>query len=115
MFGEMGDIESFFSLPSNQRFNLTHQPISTTDINSASPLHSYTCVFRWFNLLIYHLNSGKYQWSPTSVHIKESMVFVRALIQDKTGLKVDQPDLKGGTSTTGNVARKAFSDELNVC
>ena len=111
MFGEMGVIEPFFSLPSNQSFNLTHQPISTIDTNSASPPHSYTCVFRWFNLLIYHLNSGKYQWSPTSVHIKESMVFVRALIQDQTGLKVDQPDPKGGTSSTGNVARKAFSDE----
>ena len=30
---------------------------------------------------------------------------------DQTGLKVDQPDPKGGTSSTGNVARKAFSDE----
>ena len=56
MFGEMEDIESFFLLASNQRFNLTHQPISPIDINSASPLHSYTCVFRWFNFLICHQN-----------------------------------------------------------
>ena len=111
MFGEMEDIESFFTLPSNERFNLTHQPISTIDINSASPLHSYTCVFRWYNLVIYHLSSKTTEWSPTSARIKSSMRFVRAIIQEQTGLKVDQPDSRGGTSSTGNVARKAFSDK----
>ena len=70
---------------------------STHFNNSALPLHSYTCVFRWFKLLIYRLNSGNYQWSPTSVRIKESMVFVRGLIHDQAGIKVDQPDPKGGT------------------
>ena len=49
MFGELEDIESFFSLPSNKRVNLTHVPVSTIIITPASPLHSYTCVFRWFN------------------------------------------------------------------
>ena len=54
MFGEIENVESFFALPLDQRFNITHQPISTIDIYSASPLHSYTCVFWWFNLFIYH-------------------------------------------------------------
>ena len=49
MFGELEDIESFFSLPSNKRVNLTHEPVSTINITPASPLHYYTCVFRWFN------------------------------------------------------------------
>ena len=66
--------------------------------------------FRWFNLLVYHLNSGKYKWSPTSPTIMQSMVFVRSLIQEQTGLKVDQPDTSGGTTSTGRVARKAFSN-----
>ncbi|KAI6648319.1 hypothetical protein LOD99_12128 [Oopsacas minuta] len=35
------DEEVFLSLPTNQRFNLTHKPISEKDIISASPLHAY--------------------------------------------------------------------------
>ncbi|KAI6649991.1 hypothetical protein LOD99_6355 [Oopsacas minuta] len=44
LFGELEDVDVFFSLPTNQRFNLTHQPLSTIDILPASPLHSYTCI-----------------------------------------------------------------------
>ena len=55
MFGELEDSEKFFSLPSNERVNLTHYPVFTINITPASPLHSYTCIFRWFNLLVYHL------------------------------------------------------------
>ena len=111
MFGELEDIESFFSLPSNKRVNLTHEPVSTINITPASPLHSYTCVFRWFNLLIYHLNSGKLKWAPTSPTIHQSMIFVRNVVQERTGLKIDQPDPSGGTTSTGSVARRAFSTE----
>ena len=67
--------------------------------------------FKWFNLLVYHLNCGKYKWSPTSSTIKQSMISVRSLIQEKTRLKVDQPDILGGTISTGSVARRAFSNE----
>ena len=42
LFGELEDIESFFALPSNERYNLTHLPISTVNIIAASPLHPYT-------------------------------------------------------------------------
>ena len=76
LFGEIEDNDSFFSLPSNQRCNLTYEPISTINILPASPLHSYTCIFRWFTLLVYHLNCGKLTWSPTSNAVKNSMVFV---------------------------------------
>ena len=44
MFGELEDRESFFSLPSNDRVNLTHLPVSTINITPASPLHSCTCI-----------------------------------------------------------------------
>ena len=40
------DTDEFFFLPSQQRFGLTHKPISEIDIIPASPLHTYTCVFR---------------------------------------------------------------------
>ena len=33
------------------------------------------------------------------------------LLEDKTGLRIDQPDSSGGTTSTGNVAKKAFSDD----
>ena len=32
-------------------------------------------------------------------------------MQEKTGLKVDQPEPSGGTISTGNIARRAFSNE----
>ena len=68
-----GSNESFYKLPSNQRFNLTHEPIYNINIVPASPLHAYTCIFRWFNVLIYHLNVGTLKWSPSSASIKSSM------------------------------------------
>ena len=35
------------------------------------------------------------------------------IVQEKTGLKVDIPDTSGGTTSTGNVARRAFSEDTN--
>ena len=39
------------------------------------------------------------------------MIFIRTLVQEKSGLKVDQPDASGGTTSIGSVARIAFSNE----
>ena len=111
MFGELEDIESFFSLPSNDRFNLTHEPVSTINITPASPLHSYTCIFRWFNLLVYHLNSGKLKWAPTSPAIHQSMHFVRNVVLEMIGLRIDLPDPSGRRTSTGSIARRALSSE----
>ncbi|KAI6658821.1 hypothetical protein LOD99_15166 [Oopsacas minuta] len=111
LFGELEDIDAFFSLPTNQRFNLTHQPLSTMDILPASPVHSYTCIFRWFNLLVCHLNCNKLTWSPSSKEIKDSMMDVRTIVHEVTGLRIDQADPKGGTTSTSGVARRAFSND----
>ena len=35
------------------------------------------------------------------------------IVQEKTGLKIDQPDSSGETTSTEIVARMAFSDESN--
>ena len=45
--------------------------------------------------------------------MQNSMVFVRTLGKEirKTGLKIDQPDPKGGSTSTGGVTRRAFSSE----
>ena len=77
----------------------------------ASPLHTYTCVFRWFMLVVYHLHSGTYEWSPTTTIIQSSMTFVRSLIQENTGMKIDQPSSEGGTSSTGNIARSCYMNK----
>ena len=50
-------------------------------------------------------------YSPTSNAVKISIVFVRILVQEKIGLKIDQPDHKGGTTSTGGVASRDFSSE----
>ena len=48
-------------------------------------------------------------------NIKRSKKFdglcLNSLVQEKTGLKTDQPDPKGGTTSTGGVSRRAFSSE----
>ena len=108
LFGELEDIEEFFALPSKERYNSTHQPISKVDIIAASPLHSHTCILKWFNLLVYHLHIGKLKWSTTTTDIKDSMRNVQKIVQKNTGLKIDQPDTSGGTTSTGNVARRVF-------
>ena len=53
------DREEYLSLPSSDRLGITHEPVWNKNILPASPLQSYTCVFRWYMLLIYHLQSGK--------------------------------------------------------
>ena len=42
------------------------------------------------------------------------MNFVRTLVQEETGLKIDQPEPRGGTTSTGSVARRAFSNDSIV-
>ncbi|KAI6648174.1 hypothetical protein LOD99_11983 [Oopsacas minuta] len=37
------------------------------------------------------------------------MIFVRNLIEGKTGMRIDQLNASGGTSSTGSVVRRAFS------
>ena len=107
------DEEEFLSLPSVQRHGLTHPPLSSIDIIPASPLHTYTCVFHWYMLLIYHIRSGTYTWSPTKIVIVDSMKFTREFLNDKTGLNIDMPSSDGGTTSTGNVARSCFLNKKN--
>ena len=103
--------EEFLKLPSEKRYGLTHLPMSNIDILSASPLHSYLCVFRWFMLLVYHLDAGQRKWSPISPKIHQSINRMRNLLLEKNGLHIDIPSCDGGTSSTGNVARSCFHNE----
>ena len=89
------DKNEYLSLPSSQRLGITHEPVSDKNMLSASPLHSYTCVFRWFMLLVYHLQSGKLVWSPTSNADNASNKFCSDFFFEKTGLRIDQPTSDG--------------------
>ena len=41
------------------------------------------------------------------------MKIIQKIIQEKTELKIDQPDSSGGTTSTENVVRRAFLDDTN--
>ena len=97
-------------MDSDSRFGLTHPQGSDINILPASPLHSYLCVFRWFMLLLYHLDAGVQTWLPTFPIIKASMIRLRKLFLDKTGLQSDLPTCDGGTTSTGSITRKFFMD-----
>ena len=38
---------------------------------------------------------------------------VQKIVQENTGMKIDQTDSSGGKTSTGNVTRRAFSNEYN--
>ena len=107
IFNEV-DEDEFLSLPSKERFGITHKPLSVINILSASPLHGYLRIFGWFMQLVYHLQAGRKKWSPTSPEIRKSMEFVRSFLWEKIGIQIDCPSPQGGTTSTGNVARACF-------
>ena len=41
------------------------------------------------------------------------MMFSRELLQEKTGMKIDQPSSEGGTTSSGNIARSCFMYKNN--
>ena len=92
------DKDEFLSRSHMDRLGITHEPVSDMNILSASPLHSYTCLLHWFMLLVYHLQSARFVWSPTSKPVETA----------RTGLRIDQPTSQGGTTSTGNIARQCF-------
>ena len=80
---------------------------------AASPLYSYTCVFRWYMQLIYHLQPGRLIWSPTSKQIVTARKFCSEFLFEKISLSIFQPSSDGGTTSTGNVARQCFLNKNN--
>ena len=108
LFGYV-DKDEYLSLTSSERLGITHEPISEISIMAASPLHSYTCVFRLYMLLIYHLQAGRSIWSPTSKHTEISRRFCSEFLFEKglinIRVMVEQ--------TTESVARQCFLNKNN--
>ena len=57
LFEEVNE-DQFLSLSTDQRYNLTHAPLSDIDIVPSPPLHTYLRCFGWLMQLIGHLNAG---------------------------------------------------------
>ena len=80
------DKDDYVSIPSSQRLGIAHEPILETNIMATSPLHSYTCVFRWHMLLIYHLNAGKFMtafpWANITPSLHKLLAHCIELIRD---------------------------------
>ena len=80
LFRELEDDELLLSHPSNERFNLTLQPIFKIIILSASPLHSFTYIIRWFNVLVYQKKKKKLKWPPSTQVSRHSMKIVQKIL-----------------------------------
>ena len=82
IFNEVDENE-FISLPSKDRFGITHKPLLDENILSAFSLYGYLRIFRWFMQFVYHPQAGEKNWTPTSAKIRQSMEFVRSLLWKK--------------------------------
>ena len=103
------------------REGMTTKPISTNQFISQQVLHSLLRNFDHFMKAAVHVKAGVIDWSesPSSIN-KQFLERAKTEIQERIktdihGIKWDVPDSsgKGGTSTTGNVARDLLHNSSN--
>lgn len=97
------------------RLGLTQKPITSFDINVFPILHATLRTMDWVLKMVYHLAAGMRTWKESftsEAKIKKAKEKVRSYIFDKTGIRVDEPDPvgKGGTSTTGPIAKRLLHE-----
>ena len=107
LFEEVNE-EEFLSLSSDERFDITHRPISDLDIIPSSPLYAYLRSFGWFLYLVNYLHAGVIKWSPTSKRVSDAKEFITSLINDNLNIIIDILLTQGGTTTTGNVVSRCL-------
>ena len=96
------------------RKGVTSKPIPTNDVKSVQVLHALLRSFDHFMKTVAHVKAGVFDWSesPSSYNnqfLKRAKAELQEKIQRKVhGIKWDFPDStgKGGTTTTGNIARE---------
>ena len=98
------------------RHGVCHYPITTTNQWSICITHSYINCTHWLIKLLSRLNADYHQWVEKSNcygdHIRAGNDRVKKIIEDSTGLRVDQvcgPLGKGGGATDGNTGRTIYS------
>ena len=100
------------------RRGLTEKPLTEHDVcQDFSVLHSYIRFLAFILNLIYRFNAdvllwgpGKLQTDPQKDWLKNSEATIKENAKLNLGLKLDQPNQNiGGTSDTGNTAKRFFS------
>lgn len=108
-----------------RRRGLCQRPLTKADVcTNITILHSYLNSLTFFERIIYCLNAKVYKMSGTFEKLRFSSTEKRKLSQakgsvqekakkNKLFMKLDMPDSTGhgGSSDTGNVAKRFFSDE----
>ena len=100
------------------RQGITNAPLTKQPINQAPhPLHYFLRLYNFFQKLLYILHYLiESQKNPRDVSekdlIAESRLIIIAAVKKATGIVMDTPTSKGGTTDTGNAAKQFFSDEV---
>ena len=104
----------------DQRAGLVSKPIPTNETKSVQVLHALLRSFDHFMKVAVHLRAAVFDWSesPTSINqqfLKNAKSDIQSYIEVVIGEKWDVPDGtgKGGTTTTGNTARKILHHRHN--
>ena len=102
------------------RLGLTQKPITSEEIvEDFSVLHAYLRMLAFILTLIYRLNAGvriwgagKHRSTDQAKRIQLAEATFKGQIKEKLHMKIDTPNQdSGGTSDTGNVAKRFFSSE----
>ena len=100
--------------PTNDRIGLTQKPLlSSTNVDYLANLHALMRIFEWALKTVYHRRGGIQTWEEHDEDrkiLKMMKKEVTRILEEKTGIKVDQPDSTGagGNSNTGNTVRRIF-------
>ena len=91
----------------------THKPIPNHNVKSTQVLHGLLRSFDHFMKAVVHVRAGVYNWSEVKgsygkLFVDKSKDALRSALANSLHMKWDQPDPtgKGGTTTTGNIARR---------
>jgi hypothetical protein len=89
-------------------------PNQSTLIHGITPLHAKIQIFNFIKNIGYRKFCAKPKWGVRGDNLKDKMNKRKENIQkaflEKLSLRVDFPNSNGGTSTNGNVCRRAFQN-----
>ena len=97
------------------RQGVMRAPITQHEIESVQALHMVLRTADWCLKLVYHERAGLLLWSEAvdvrgTEFSKQAKFEIQNYMRKHTGLRVDYPNPSGGTTTTGNVARRLLHD-----
>ena len=104
------------------RKGVTHEPITTEDMNSLHPLHNLLRCFGWLFKICYHATAGHLSLSEAKLDVsnkvaraleflKQAKEEIQARVKEVACITIEKADPTGhgGSSTTGNVAKEMLN------